>query len=144
MIYDPLPRPAPPETLDDQPPVRALMSRRVVAIVPTAPLSTALQLMVAEGVRHLPVMEDGRCTGMVTETDVLRGLAARRGPWGTADLRVLDVVRTAPAVVESTPVGAAATVMLQERTDAVLVVGADGGIAGIVTATDLVHALARG
>lgn len=143
MIHDPLPRPAPPETLDDQPPVRAIMSTTVVAIEPTAPLSTALHLMLADGVRHLPVMEDGRCTGMVTETDLLRGLAARRGPWGTADLRVLDVVRSAPAVAVSDPLSTAAAVMLREQCDAVLVLGADGVIAGILTATDLVHALAR-
>jgi len=134
---------APPEVLDDDPPVRALMSTRVVAIVPSAPLSTALHLMVTAGVRHLPVMEDGRCTGMVTETDVLRGLAARRGPWGTADLHVLDVLRAAPAVTGSTRLSGAAAVMLDGDNDAVLIRGADGGIAGILTATDLVHALAR-
>jgi len=143
MIHDPLPRPAPPETLDEVPPVRTLMSTRLVAIVPSAPLDTALRLMIADAVRHLPVMEGGRCTGLVTETDLLRGLAARRGPWGTTDLRVRDVARAPSVVTETTRLDEAAALMGRDGTDAVLVVDGDGGLVGIVTATDVVRTLAR-
>jgi CBS domain-containing protein len=140
---DPTPRPAPPETLDEVPQVRALMSTRVVAIVPSAPLMTALRLMVARAVRHLPVMDGGQCVGIVTETDLLRGLAARTGPAGAAALHVADVARAVTAVPESVPLDEAATLMERGGLDALLVADGDGGLVGIVTATDLIHALAR-
>ncbi|GAA4682097.1 hypothetical protein GCM10023215_14990 [Pseudonocardia yuanmonensis] len=134
-------RPAPPETLDDDPPVRAVMTHRLVGVDPATPLPTALRLMVAGNVRHLPVVREGRCVGMVAEVDLLRGLAARRGPFGAATLLVADVLRPVVAVPPDTPLHEIAARMDDERTDALLVV--EGGRpVGLVTATDLVHALA--
>lgn len=134
-------RPAPPETLDDDPPVEAVMTRRLVGVDPATPLATALRLMVAGNVRHLPVVREGRCLGMVAEVDLVRGLAARQGPFGAATLLVADVLRPAPEVPPGTPLHEVAARMDRERTDALMVVAA-GRPVGLVTATDLVHALA--
>ncbi|MFR9802432.1 CBS domain-containing protein [Pseudonocardia sp. RS010] len=134
-------RPAPPETLDDDPPVRTAMSRRVVAIDAAAPLRTALRLMTAGDVRHLPVIRGDRCVGMVAEVDLLRGLAAVRGPLGTARLTVDDVLRPVPVVSPETSLRSAAALMDAERVDALLI-GTPDALTGIVTATDLVHAIA--
>ncbi|MCE3555319.1 CBS domain-containing protein [Pseudonocardia sp. RS11V-5] len=134
-------RPAPPETLDDDPPVETVMSRRLVGVDPAAPLPIALRLMVAATVRHLPVVREGRCLGMIAEVDLLRGLAARQGPFGPATLLVADVLRPAPEIPPGTPLHEVAARMDRECTDALLVVEA-GRPLGIVTATDLVQALA--
>ncbi|GAA1880587.1 hypothetical protein GCM10009836_72350 [Pseudonocardia ailaonensis] len=135
------PRPAPPETLDDHPPVRAVMSRQLVAIDPAAPLRTALRLMTAGAVRHLPVVGDGRCVGVVADVDLLSGMVAGRGPFGSAPLLVRDVMRPVSAVAPSLPLADAARRMEAENTDVLVVVEA-GSLLGIVTATDLVHAVA--
>ncbi|QJY47717.1 CBS domain-containing protein [Pseudonocardia broussonetiae] len=71
-------RVAPPETLDDDPRIAALMTARVVAVTPDAPLHTALRLMAVEDVRHLPVLDGERCLGMVGETDLVHAVAVAR------------------------------------------------------------------
>lgn len=138
-------RPARPEAADDDPAVRSVMSTHLVGIVPGASLQVALQLMVARHVRHLPVVDgpaDRRCHRMVAETDVLRGLVASRGPFGTASLHVDDVARTAGVVRPGDRLSDAARVMHETGADAVLVEDR-GELTGIVTAGDVVAAAAR-
>ena len=62
---------APPDTLDDDPLLTSVMSRDVVAIDAEARLPTALHLMATTGVRHLPVVEDGKPVGIVCARDAL-------------------------------------------------------------------------
>ncbi|MEJ8282166.1 CBS domain-containing protein, partial [Pseudonocardia spirodelae] len=131
---------APPETLDDPPRPRVadVATGGLVAVSPDTPVRTALTVMLAERVHHLPVLDDdGRCTGMLSEADVLRGLAAQHGPLGTATLRAADVAGPAPALPPGAPLAEAARLMARHRLTAVLVV--DGGRpCGIVTAADVV------
>ena len=54
---------APPDVLDEDPPLSTVMSRDVVAIDAEARLPTALQVMATTGVRHLPVVDRDRCVG---------------------------------------------------------------------------------
>ncbi|MHA6783106.1 CBS domain-containing protein [Pseudonocardia saturnea] len=132
---------APPETLDDDPPVTELMTHRIVAIVPEAELSVALRLMAAHGVRHLPVLDGARCVGLVLETDVARLLAGGRPEPGVPPLRVADVCRQVHALEPTASRSDAARGMHAGGIDAVLV--ADGErLLGIVTATDLIRSLA--
>jgi CBS domain-containing protein len=132
---------APPETLDDDPPVTELMTHRIVAIVPEADLSVALRLMAARGVRHLPVLDGTRCVGLVLETDVARVLAGGHPEPGVPPLRVADVCRSTPAVEPTASRSAAARRMHAEGIDAVLVTDGER-LVGIVTATDLIRSLA--
>ncbi|MBW0133769.1 CBS domain-containing protein [Pseudonocardia abyssalis] len=132
---------APPEALDDDPPVTELMTHRIVAIVPEADLAVALRLMDAHGVRHLPVLDGERCVGLVLETDVARLLAGGRPEPGVPRLRVADVCRTAPALEPAARRSAAARSMHAGGIDAVLVTDGDR-LLGIVTATDLIRSLA--
>ena len=47
----------------------------VITISPDASVADASRLMVAEGVDHLPVVDDGgRLVGMFTRTDVLKAI----------------------------------------------------------------------
>jgi CBS domain-containing protein len=137
----------PADTLDDDPPVTSVMSHEVVVIDAEARLPTALRVMATTGVRHLPVVERGRCLGVLVETDLIRSLAQDTRPSGSmaldravaAPLRQLH--RPAPQLPPTARVSDAARHMATDVSDAVLVV--DGGlILGIVTATDLVRLLA--
>jgi CBS domain-containing protein len=135
-------RPAPPEALDQDPPVRAVMSNRLVAVEPSVPLQTALQLMIAGSVRHLPVFDSAHCVGIVTESDVLRGLAACHGPLGSTTLLVGALTRPVRIVDPGTSLHEAAALMDAAKIDVLLVGDEESGPTGIVTATDLIHALA--
>jgi acetoin utilization protein AcuB len=66
---------APPEALDDDPPIGSVMTPHVVAIAPDAPLRVGLRLMASNNLRHLPVIENSRCLGVVLETDIVRAVA---------------------------------------------------------------------
>jgi CBS domain-containing protein len=134
---------APPETLDDDPPVTGLLSPHLVGITPDSSLSTGLRLTATTGFRHLPVLDGQRCVGMVTETDLARFVADGAGTGGlrAAAVRVADLMRTAPTIPASGRRSHAALSMRTERGDAVLVTDR-GRLVGIVTGTDLVRSLA--
>lgn len=51
---------------DDRPAVRAIMSTPVTTITPTATLHDAAETMRAAGVKHLPVVRNGRYRGMLS------------------------------------------------------------------------------
>ena len=132
---------APPESLDDDPAVTGFMTHRIVAIVPEADLAVALRTMAERRVRHLPVLDDARCVGLVVETDVARLLAGERPEPGVPPMRVADVCRQVPAVEPTASRSAAARSMHTGGIDAVLVVDGER-LLGIVTATDLIRSLA--
>jgi CBS domain-containing protein len=56
-------------------PVRSVMSPTVSAITPDASVREAVELMLARRIGCLPVIEQGRLVGLVSETDCLRHLA---------------------------------------------------------------------
>jgi CBS domain-containing protein len=127
---------APPEALDDDPVITGLMTRNIVAIVPEATVMTALQIMAASGVRHLPVFTGPLCIGLLLETDALHGELVTANP----RLTVRDVYRIAPTVSPTDRRSTAAQRMHDAAIDAALVT--DGNrLLGIVTATDLIRSL---
>jgi CBS domain-containing protein len=122
-------------------PVQDVMTSRVLAVVASTEVDSALQLMVGAGVHHLPVMEHGRCVGLLHETDIVWRLAAwsLRGRPPTAG----DVARKpAPAVSADRTVSEAAAEMFHRCGDAVVVSDGDQ-IVGILTTDDLLAVLAR-
>jgi acetoin utilization protein AcuB len=71
------------EGLDHYRTAEQIMTRDPITIVPTTPIEKAARLMLSARISALPVVEDTRLIGIVTETDLLRILsdAVRRvGP----------------------------------------------------------------
>lgn len=133
----------PPEALDDDPLLSTVMSDDVVAIDVEARLPTALHVMATTGIRHLPVVERGRCVGMLVETDLIRCLAGEGHTFATAvTTTVRHVNRPAAELPPHARVSDAARSISGDVSDAVLVTD-HGRVLGIVTATDLVRLLAR-
>ena len=48
------------------------MTAPAITVLPTPPVLTALALMTARRIRHLPVMHDGRLTGIVSIGDLVK------------------------------------------------------------------------
>ena len=135
--------------------VDELMTKDVVTVPPQALLKDVAEILIENGISGVPVVEDGRLVGVVSEGDIvakergpLRYLG--RSPSSDRDAEAKLAARTArdamttPAVtIEHYRTAAAAAEIMLERGVKRLPVVRDGRIVGIVTRTDLVRAFAR-
>lgn len=55
--------------------ISEVMTRDVVSCRPSDPVQVVVRLMAEKGISGLPVVEDGRVVGIVTEADIMRMLA---------------------------------------------------------------------
>lgn len=113
----------------------------IVTIGENEPIALALQLMVWNGIHHLPVVRDARVVGMLSDRDVLAHV------WPDRTSKAEGVVRDAmssPVVVAppSMDLEEAAAIMLRDRIDALPVVQ-EGALLGMLTSTDLLSHLAQ-
>jgi len=103
------------------------------------PLERARELMREHGIRHLPVVRDGRPVSIVTERDldVAEGAAGA----GREGLLVGDVCRGEAFVADlNDPLDVVALRMAKRHADAALVVK-DERLVGIFTTTDVCRCL---
>jgi acetoin utilization protein AcuB len=116
--------------------VRGRMTRDVVAVEPSTPLSEALERLRSHDIRHLPVLDGGRIAGVVTERDLRLALGRDGAP---DDATVADVM-SAPAITTSpeTPVENAARLLILNRIGCLPVVEEDA-LVGILTESDLLR-----
>jgi acetoin utilization protein AcuB len=56
----------------DQLPLREVMTHDVLTVQPTTPIQDAAALMVDHKIGGMPVVQDGRVVGVITETDIFR------------------------------------------------------------------------
>ena len=120
--------------------VKQRMHRDPFTVTETEPLATALQLMLWNGLRHLPVLRDGKLVGVLSERDVLRthDPAASRPLSG----EVRDAMTKGAVIAHPTDsLEDAAARMLAENVGCLPVI--DGGkVTGIITTTDLLAEIA--
>ncbi len=136
--------------------VADVMTVDVVTVGKETPLRDVAALLTERRISGLPVVDEGRVVGVVSEGDILvkeRGRKAeRRGLFGvllddraTAELkleaRTADAAMTSPALTigPDRPVAEAAGVMVDQGVNRLPVVNADGTLLGIVTRADLVR-----
>ena len=112
------------------------MTRNVTCILPQDTLIDASDMMQELHVRHLPVVENGRIIGMISDRDLLRA------PTGTKHVREImtNQVITCAATASVSEV---ANRMLQQRIDSIPISKRDGTIIGIVTTTDILKMVAN-
>ncbi len=84
-----------PGVLKRQHRVDQVIKREVVTVPPDCPLEEAANLMVKHKIGSLPVVEDGRIVGIITETDIFKQFAAVLGG-GSASLRLTVQVPNVP------------------------------------------------
>jgi len=97
-------------------------------------------MMTTYGVRHLPIVRDGKVVGLVSDRD----LRVAQGLSSAHRLQVLaaDIMSTDPVSVKAeTPLDEVALAMSERKIGSVLVHEADGAFLGIFTLTDALNAL---
>lgn len=132
--------------------VKPFMTGAAISIEPDASALEALDLMIEYGFRHLPVLDPQRQVIGVVSFDDLRAvfpvrisLSAPPRPedlGAMRDVTVSEAMTEAPfTVTRDTSLAEAAQQMLDHRVDCLPVVDESGGLDGILTETDLLHAL---
>jgi acetoin utilization protein AcuB len=128
--------------------VRAYMTRNPVTVGPSDSIRTVQLLMRQGRVRRLPVVEDRRIVGIVTDRDIWE-----RSPAAVSDgeeldshnltdhLRVMGIMTLQPVTVAPTLSVAAAARRLRESHVGALLVVEGGVLVGILTKGDLIDAL---
>jgi CBS domain-containing protein len=114
-------------------PVAELMTTAPCSVEPSATLVEALGLQRAKHVRHLPVVEDHRLVGILSDRDLRRSVA-RDDPISTP---VRELMSHDPLTLDpEEPSSRAARAMLEAGISS-LPVEDDGRLVGILTLTDL-------
>jgi CBS domain-containing protein len=125
------------------PPVSTLMTPFPYFVRPDDPIARVQELMREHGIRHVPVKEDDRVVGLISEGDLrwlTRAAAAVADP---GSVRVRDVQGPPPYAVDlSAPLGPVLLEMARRHVGSAIVLRS-GRLAGIVTETDVCRALGQ-
>jgi CBS domain-containing protein len=111
------------------------MTRDPICISPNETLANAKELMDTGRFRRLPVIENGKLVGIITERDL-------RQHWGYLDSTKVDASMTPDPIMINSQVSAqdVARLMLRHKIGGVPVVE-NGKVVGIVSTSDLLRAL---
>lgn len=140
--------------------VEDVMTKDVKTVTPETPLREVARILAENRVSGIPVVDDGKVVGVVSEADILvKERGDKPGRSGLLGLlldsgRVLEAklqartageAMTSPAVTigPKRPVTEAAATMIEEQVNRLPVVDDDGRLVGIVTRADLVRAFVR-
>jgi CBS domain-containing protein len=117
-----------------------LATAPVISVDDDVDALAALRIMQTNQIRHLPVLADGTCVGLVSETDLLFGLLTRnRGPLPTCG----ELCHRPPPTVDDRASRAMAAKTMRESGSDALVVFSGRHVVGVLTAVDLVGSLAQ-
>jgi CBS domain-containing protein len=120
-----------------------VMSRTLVTIEPDESPLMAWELMRRGDLHHLPVIDaDSRVVGVLKREDVAShwsgGPAEQSSVWVG---RLLDT-QPCPQATQDMPLAAVACLMIDSDADVVAVTGPTGALEGLITATDVLKAVA--
>jgi acetoin utilization protein AcuB len=126
------------------------MTRKVITVEPDNGIFKAQELMAANKIRHLPVIEpDGRLIGIVTDRDIRSALPYkffRESPSeeekkNFAELKIKNIMTKNPMTISPTYTLQDALLMIQDaRVGALPVVDENGILSGIISVRDLLRA----
>jgi acetoin utilization protein AcuB len=125
------------------------MSKNVISVDVNDSMHNAMKLMKENKIRMLPVMEEGKLVGIITDRDIKRASASDATTLEIHELtylmiriKVMDIMNKKPITVRfDHTLEETAEVLLNNKISGVPVVGDKGGVVGIITQTDLFRAL---
>jgi CBS domain-containing protein len=129
-------------------PVSEVMREEFVSLKATDRLDFADDVMKLGRIRHMPVLEDEKLVGIVSQRDLLAASLSRALEFEPEHrrtfLRSVEVsevmTRSVVSVSPETPLGEVARLMIRHKVGCVPVVDAGGTPVGLVTETDLLRA----
>ncbi len=110
------------------------MTRNPVCVGPADTLAKAGAVMATGGFRQLPVVENGRLVGIITDRDLRQQAISESAP-------VSSAMTTSPISISPSDTAETAARIIIERKIGALPVVEDGTVVGIVTTSDLLKAL---
>jgi CBS domain-containing protein len=116
--------------------VRDVMTERPRAVTPQTPLSEVAELMETEDVGAVPIVEDDRVVGIVTDRDiVVRAIAKGKDPRGmpAADASSRELVTVSP----DDDLSDALKLMTQYQVRRLAVTAEDERLVGVVSQADV-------
>jgi CBS domain-containing membrane protein len=129
---------------------KEIMMGSPVTLKPQDTLDLANDVISLGRIRHIPVVEDGRLVGMLTERDLMGaaaskifGLTQKSKSALLKSVLIKDVMKTrVMTVAPDTTIKDAAHLMADKKIGCVPVVS-DGAIVGLVTTTDILRYVER-
>lgn len=115
------------------------MSRPVLTVEADESLWDAWLLLSVSGLRHLVVVDDGRCLGVLSDRMVLTDLPVSEERFRARRVGALVASATLRAVRDDVGLAEVARTMAHHSTEAVPVLDEQGRPVGIVTGSDLVR-----
>jgi acetoin utilization protein AcuB len=109
-----------------------------ITIYPEDSLDTGLEVMQENGIRHLPVVEEGEVVGVVSERDILSNIGKN---WSRM-MKIRDVMN--PSILsahENDSLGEVAFELSSQKKGSAIILDKNGELAGIFTTTDALNAL---
>jgi CBS domain-containing protein len=119
--------------------IRDILTRDVVTVAPDSTILAAARKMAEHGISAVVVVEAGQVRGILTEKDVLRGIAAHDIQFSR--IRVAERMSSPAVVVPGTLALMDAGRLMDARGIKRLPVVDDGALVGIVTQTDITRGL---
>lgn len=118
------------------PPIKSVMTPFPFTIEASAPVAEAWKMMTEHEVRHLPVAEEGRLLGVISDRDVGLAMNARLGTPSGRGVLVGEICEEHTFEVDlETPVDLVAEELVSRHIGSALVMKGDK-LAGIFTASD--------
>jgi|YelNatPaOPRAMG01_1025707.scaffolds.fasta_scaffold00164_3 acetoin utilization protein AcuB len=113
------------------------MTKDVISITKDRSIQECVNLMKRHSIRHLPVVEDGKLVGLVTEGDLRQIFLASL----IEDLTIKDVMISDPITVSpDTEIEDAAKVIFYNKIGGLPVVDEEDRLLGIITVADILAA----
>ena len=128
--------------------VERIMQREFATVRSDERMDFVEDVMALGRVRHMPVVDDGKLVGVVSQRDLLAASLSRVLAFDPQERRtflrsvdVKEVMAPRPITVSpATSLGDAAALMLRHKIGCLPVVGPGGEAIGLVTETDLLRA----
>ncbi len=122
--------------------IDSFCTEQVATIDANDSVHNAQELMVRHGIRHLPVTEQNKCVGVLSDRDIHAALAVKGAHAKTMDAR--DICSPHAYVTHpGSPLEAVAKEMAEKKFGSAVVTDDKGKVLGIFTSTDAMRTLAR-
>jgi len=125
------------------------MSKDVISVDVSDSMQDAARLIRGHKIKHLPVIENGKLVGIVTDTDLKRASASdvttleiHELLFLISEIKISDIMTKDPITIPlDYTIDEAAQILLEHKLSGAPVVDDEGQIAGVITQTDIFRVL---